>query len=201
MDATVKPILEIDQALADIQNWLENHARKTDEEEKSLTLAERIVDLYLVNTYLEDEDNDMENYDSDVLFGYAFYLSKDKDFSFTRTFLNDKAEAYIKNRKHTRDLFAKVIMHFNEVVRSLDKKLRAYRVQYNDLYVFLYDNKEKRWKARIKYGKLGNIVDNRNTIFQICQKTKYISTNELVYTGDMKAGAVEAVSELSVILG
>ena len=201
MDASVKPIIEIEQALADIQNWLENHARKTDEEERSITLAERIVDLFLVNTYLTDDDKSTEMYDSDVLVGYAFYLSKDKDFGFTRTFLNDKADAYIQNRKQSRILFAKVVEHFNEVVSSLDKKLRAYRLQYNDLYVFLYDNKEKRWKARIKYGKLGNIVDNRETVFQVCQKTRNITTNEVVYTCDMKIGAAEAVSELNVILG
>lgn len=200
MAKTVKPIIETDQALVDIQEWLEKHPRRSEEEIKSLTLAEKIVELFLVETYLDDDDNSQESYDLDLLFGFAFFLSKDKEFGFTRTFLTDKSDAYIKKRKQIRQEFESIITHVNEVLKHLDKKLRTYRIQYNDLIVFIYDVKENRWKARIKHGNLENLLLYGKTIFQLCQNTKFITTNEVIYTNDIAGRPVETCQEIEVIL-
>jgi len=199
--AAAKPAIEIDQALVDIQDWIEKHPRRSEGEIKSLALAEKIVDLFLVTPYLEG-DTSAEDYDSDVLFAFAFYLSRDKEFGFTRTFLNDKAEDFIKTKKSTRRLFEVIISHFNGVIKILDKQLRPYRIQYNDLYVFLYDNTEKRWKARIKNGNLDNMINYGKPSFQVCQKTKSITTNEVVYTANVytQGDPKEAAEDLKIIL-
>ena len=202
MAKTTKNVMTIDQALDDMQLWLDNHPRRSDEEVKSLAFAERIVDLFLAHNYADDTDKSIENYDLDILFGFAFYLSKDSEFGYNRTFLNDKAEAFIKKRKEVRTLFENAINHFNAVVQALDKELRPYRIQYNDLYVFLYDAQEKRWTARIKNGRIGNILEKKVT-FQLCQKAKFITTNEVLYTKALagESNDEDTVSELNVILG
>lgn len=194
--------MTIDQALADMQSWLENHLRRSEEEVKSLSLAERIVDIFLIHNYADDTDKSIESYDLNILFGFAFYLSKDSEFGYNRTFLNDKSEAFIKTRKDVRTHFENIINHFNAVCQSLDKDLRLYRIQYNDLYVFLYDVQEKRWTGRIKNGRIGNILEKKIT-FQLCQKAKFITTNDVLYTKALadKLSEEETVSELKVILG
>lgn len=200
MAKTVKPIIETDQALVDIQECLEKHPCRSEEEIKSLALAEKIVKQFLVETYLDDNNKSHETNDLDLLFGFAFFLSKDKEFGFTRTFLNDKSEAYINKRKQIRRQFEAIIAHVNELLRHLDKKLRTYRIQYNDLIVFIYDVKENRWKARIKYGNLENLIMYGKTTFQLCQNTKFITTNEVIYTKDMVDNPIETCQEINVIL-
>ena len=194
--------LTLDQALDDMQSWLTNHPRRSEEEVKSLALAERIVDFFLIHNYSDDADKSIESYDLNILFGFAFYLSKDSEFGYNRTFLNDKSEAFIKKRKDVRTHFENIINHFNAVCQSLDKDLRLYRIQYNDLFVFLYDAHEKRWTGRIKNGRIGNILEKKVT-FQLCQKAKFITTNDVLYTKALagKLSEEETVSELKVILG
>ena len=202
MIETKKKSMTIDLALDDMQSWLDNHPRRSEEEVNSLALAKKILYLFLVHHYSDDTDMSMESSDLDILFGFAFYLSKDSEFGYNRTFLNDKAEAFIKKRKEVRNLFENVINHFNAICLSLDKDLRPYRIQYNDLYIFLYDVHEKRWTARIKNGRIENILEKKVT-FQLCQNTKFITTNEVLYTKALlcKPTDEEIVLELKVICG
>lgn len=193
--------MTIEQALEDIRSWLNNHALRSEKEMKNIALAKSIVDLYLDHHYVEDSDKSIENYDLNILYGYAFFLSQDSEFGYNRSFLNDKAKAYIEARKASRYLFGVIIAHFNIVCKSLDKELRPFRIQYNDLYVFTYDGQMKRWTASIKNGKIGNIL-KKSVIFQVCQDTGSISTNIVIYTKEIidKGEDSECVSELKIIL-
>lgn len=195
-----RQFVEIDQALADIDEWIENHPRRTDDESKLLDMAGRIVSLLLLVPYFEGDDEASHDYDLDLLFGFAFFLSKHGDMKYTQSFFNDRTAEFIELKQKVKKMYEKIIIHFNLVLDSLDIKLRDYRIQYNDLYVFSYNSVEKRWKAKIKYGNLSNIINTGRPIFQICQKASMLSINNVLYTSDMIANIDDVVERVKVVL-
>ena len=195
-----KQLIEIDQALADIDEWIDRHARRTDNERKQLDMAGRIVSLLLLAPYFEGDNVASLDYDRDLLFGFAFFLSKHDDMGYTQTFFNDRSVEFVELKQKVKKEYEEIIMHLNRVLDSLELKLRDYRIQYNNLYVFSYNSAEKRWKAKIKYGNLGNIINTSIPTFQICQKASMLSINNVLYTSDMFANIDDVVEGLKVIL-
>ena len=195
-----RQLLEIDQALADIEEWIENHPRRTEDESKLLDMTERIVSLLLLVPYFEGDNEVSLDYDRDLLFGFAFFLSKHGDMKYTQSFFNDRTLEFIELKQKVKQVYEKIIIHLNQILGSLDLKLRDYRIQYNDLYVFSYDSSKKRWKAKIKYGNLGNIINIGRPTFQVCQKALLLSINNVLYTSDMVANVDDVVNGLTVIL-
>lgn len=193
-----RQLVEIDQALTDINKWIENHPRRTDDESKLLDMARRIVSLLL---HAPKGDNEASlDYDRDLLFGFAFFLSKHGDMRYTQSFFNDRSVEFVELKQKVKMVYGEIIMHLNQVLDSLDLKLRDYRIQYSDLYVFSYNSAEKRWKAKIKYGNLSNIINPGGPTFQICQKASMLSINNVLYTSDMFANVDDVVEGLKVIL-
>ena len=192
--------IEIVQALADIGEWIESHPRRTDDESKLLDMAGRIVSLLLLEPYFEGDNEASPNYDQDLLFGFAFFLSKHGDMKYTQSFFNDRTVEYLELKHKVKKVYVEIIKHLNQLLDSLDLKLRDYRIQYNDLYVFTYNSSDKRWKAKIKCGSIINIINTGSPTFQICQKTSLLSINNVLYTSDMFANIDDIVEELNVIL-
>lgn len=199
MDSIDRQIMDKEQALLDIRSWLESHNQWSDEVKKKLMLAQKIVEIYLIKNYLDDEYHTMENYDLEVLFGYSFFLSRGADFDYNRSYLIDKSSQFINNRKDVARKFEDIIDHFNQLLKLYDIKLRPYRVQYNDLYVFLFNDKMQRWEARIKYNNIDKIICCQKDILQLCVKSKYISTNNVLYTQNMDSSIVDIVGELNLL--
>lgn len=195
-----RQLLEIDQALADIGEWIENHPRRTEDESKLLDMTGRIVSLLLLAPYFEGDNEASLDYDCDLLFGFAFFLSKHGDMKYTQSFFNDRTLEFIELKQKVKQLYEKIIIHLNQILDNLDLKLRDYRIQYNDLYVFSYDSSEKRWKAKIKYCNLSNIINSGRPTFQVCQKALLLSINNVLYTSDMFTNVDDVVDGLKVIL-
>lgn len=195
-----RQLLEIDQALADIEEWIENHPRRTEDESKLLDMTGRIISLLLLVPYFESDNEASLGYDRDLLFGFAFFLSKHGDMKYTQSFFNDRTLEFIELKQKVKKMYEKIIIHLNQILDSLDLKLRDYRIQYNDLYVFIYDSSEKRWKAKIKYGNLSNIINTGRPTFQVCQKALLLSINNVLYTSDMFTNVDDVVDGLKVIL-
>lgn len=195
-----RQLLEIDQALADIEEWIENHPRRTEDESKLLDMTGRIISLLLLVPYFESDNEASLGYDRDLLFGFAFFLSKHGDMKYTQSFFNDRTLEFIELKQKVKKMYEKIIIHLNQILDSLDLKLRDYRIQYNDLYVFIYDSSEKRWKAKIKYGNLSNIINTGRPTFQVCQKALLLSINNILYTSDMFTNVDDVVDGLKVIL-
>ena len=195
-----RQLLEIDQALADIEEWIENHPRRTEDESKLLDMTGRIISLLLLVPYIESDNEASLGYDRDLLFGFAFFLSKHGDMKYTQSFFNDRTLEFIELKQKGKKMYEKIIIHLNQILDRLDLKLRDYRIQYNDLYVFIYDSSEKRWKAKIKYGNLSNIINTGRPTFQVCQKALLLSINNVLYTSDMFTNVDDVVDGLKVIL-
>ena len=195
-----RQLLETDQALADIEEWIENHPRRTEDESKLLDMTGRIISLLLLVPYFESDNEASLGYDRDLLFGFAFFLSKHGDMKYTQSFFNDRTLEFIELKQKVKKMYEKIIIHLNQILDSLDLKLRDYRIQYNDLYVFIYDSSEKRWKAKIKYGNLSNIINTGRPTFQVCQKALLLSINNVLYTSDMFTNVDDVVDGLKVIL-
>ena len=195
-----RQLLEIDQALADIEEWIENHPRRTADESKLLDMTGRIISLLLLVPYFESDNEASLGYDRDLLFGFAFFLSKHGDMKYTQSFFNDRTLEFIELKQKVKKMYEKIIIHLNQILDSLDLKPRDYRIQYNDLYVFIYDSSEKRWKAKIKYGNLSNIINTGRPTFQVCQKALLLSINNVLYTSDMFTNVDDVVDGLKVIL-
>ena len=195
-----RQLLETDQALADIKEWIENHPRRTEDESKLLDMTGRIISLLLLVPYFEGDNEVSLDYDRDLLFGFAFFLSKHGDMKYTQSFFNDRTLEFIELKQKVKKMYEKIIIHLNQILDSLDLKLRDYRIQYNDLYVFSYDSSEKRWKAKIKYGNLSNIIKTGRPTFQVCQKALLLSINNVLYTSDMFTNVDDVVDGLKVIL-
>lgn len=193
-------LIKVEQALADIDEWIEGHPRRTDDESKLLDMAGRIVSLLLFVPYFEGDNETSLDYDLNMLFGFAFFLSKHSDMKYTQSFFNDRSVEFVELKQKVKKLYEDIIMHLNHVLGSLDLKLRDYRIQYNDLYVFSYNSTEKRWKAKIKYGNISNILNTGRPIFQICQETSMLSINNVLYTSDMSSNVDDVVEGLKVIL-
>lgn len=195
-----RQLLEIDQALADIEEWIEIHPRRTEDESKLLDMTGRIISLLLLVPYFESDNEASLGYDRDLLFGFAFFLSKHGDMKYTQSFFNDRTLEFIELKLKVKKMYEKIIIHLNQILDSLDLKLRDYRIQYNDLYVFIYDSSEKRWKAKIKYANLSNIINTGRPTFQVCQKALLLSINNVLYTSDMFTNVDDVVDGLKVIL-
>lgn len=195
-----RQLVEIDQALADIETWIENHPRRTDDESKLLDITGRLVSLLLLVPHFEGDNEASFDYDRDLLFGFAFFLSKHGNMKYTQSFFNDRTVEYIELKQKVKKAYEDIIIHLNQVLDSLDFKLRDYRIQYNDLYVFSYNSSEKRWKAKIKYGNLSNIINTGRHTFQICEKASFLSINNVLYTSDMFANVDDVVEGLKVVL-
>ncbi len=195
-----KQLIEINQALVDIDEWIDSRPRRTDDESKLLEMARRILSLLLFVPYFEGGNEVSLDYDRDLLLGFAFFLSKHGDMKYTQSFFNDRTAEFIDLKQKVKKVYEEIVIHLNLVLDSLDVRLRDYRIQYNDLYVFSYNSTEKRWKAKIKYGNLSNIINTGRPTFQICQKASMLSINNVLYTSDMFTNVDDVIEGLKVIL-
>lgn len=185
------------RALSDMKRYLKENSDKSDN--KNLDYVERVLDIFLADVYLGKEVDD--SIVEDVLMGFAFFLSGNRGFGYTQTFLNNKSEEYLRTRHSVSRQFTDVINHFNSLVEAVDTKIRNYRLQYNDLFVFKYGILAKRWKCEIKYDNLSNLL-NSKLLFQLSVNTAAnLAANEFFYTCDVSSDVEETVSDINAILG
>lgn len=170
--------MKAEQAIQDIRTFLGSIIPDTDGEASSVDLAQRLIEAFFV-----EEPTINIKHDIEVLFCFSFYLSKDREFKFTRTYLNEKAEAYFKCVTEAREAFRVMMIHFNRMIKNMGTELIGYSLVYSDLFSFKYEKDKGRWAARLLYGNLGNLIHMKKKVFQVYKDTSR-NPSTLIYTSE-----------------
>ena len=170
--------MKAELAIQDIKTYLDSLIPDTEGEAISVNLAQRVI----VAFFVEDPAIQIKH-DAEVLFCFSFFLSKDSEFKFTRTYLNEKSEAYFKCVAQAREVFRMMMTHFNRMIKNMGTELIGYRLVYNELFSFKYEKDKGRWAARLLYGNLGNLVSMKKMVFQVYKDTSR-NPSTLIYTSE-----------------
>lgn len=170
--------MKAEQAIQDIRIYLSSIIPDTDGEATSVDLAQRLIEVFFVEGPTIHVKHDIE-----VLFCFSFYLSKDSEFKFTRTYLNEKSGAYFKCVTEAREAFRVMMIHLNRMIKNMGMDLIGYRLVYNDLFSFKYEKDKDRWVARLLYGNLENLISMKKKVFQVYKDTSR-NPSILIYTSE-----------------
>lgn len=170
--------MKTEQVIQDIITYLGSIIPDTDGEATSVDFAQHLIEVFLV----EDPSIHLKH-DIEVLSCFSFYLSKDSEFKFTSTYLNEKAEAYFKCIAEAREVFRVMMIHLNRMIKYMGTELIGYRLVYNDLFSFKYEKDMGRWTARLLYGNLGNLISMKKKVFQVYKDTAR-NPSTLIYTSE-----------------
>ena len=170
--------MKAEQAIQDIRAYLGSISPDTEGEAISVDLAQRVIKVFFV------EDPAIQiKHDIEVLFCFSFFLSKDSEFIFTRTYLNEKSEAYFKCVTEAREAFRVMMIHFNRMIKNMGAELIGYHLVYNNLFSFKYEKDKGRWAVRLLYGNLENLISMKKKVFQVYKDTSR-NPFTLIYTSE-----------------
>jgi len=201
---TIKRITQVEtlsanQVILDIIADLDTITPQTEGDTIALDIAKRIFPVFFGDIARTYSSNSLSGHDKDLLYCFAFFLSHDSEFKFTRTYLNGKSEAYIQCVDKMRKAFAVMLSHFNKMINTMDKELQGNILVYDEVFAFEYDNKKGKWRAYLLYNKLGHLVSGLKNVFQVYkQSSKKLPI--LIYTSELTGNTKEDKQNLKAVL-
>lgn len=191
--------LNANQVVLDIKANMDAVTPQTEGESIALDIARRVFPVFFDDIANGTTSKSFGGHDKDLLYCFAFFLSHDNEFKFTRTYLNDKSEAYILCVDKMRKAFSVMLSHFNKMVNTMDKDLQGNLLIYDEVFVFEYEKDKGRWVAHLLYNNLSCMVNGLKNVFQV-----YKQSNKkqpiLIYTSELTGNIKEDKLNLKAIL-
>ncbi len=121
--------------------------------------------------------NDVKRNES-CLFGYAYFVGNGKNFEYNQSYLDAKINDYSDFLKKYKKHIDFIIEQTNKIInhKSLKTKIRKYHLVFDELIVLSYNEDEKKWLSKMRWGNFSSIVEWKESscIFQIEDKSKVV---------------------------
>lgn len=201
---TIKRITKVEalnanQVILDIMAYMDAITPQTEGDTIALDIAKRIFPVFFDDIASTSSSKSLSGHDKDLLYCFAFFLSHDSEFKFTRTYLNGKSEAYIQCVDKMRKAFAVMLSHFNKMINTMDKDLQGNIIVYDEVFAFEYEKNKGRWGAYLLYNNLGRLVNGMKNVFQVYKQSSK-KQPILIYTSELTGNTKEDKQNLKAIL-